>query len=408
MPWEKDPLDQKVRFVTLAEKRKELGVSFAELCRSFGISRQCGYEWLGRWQREGANGLRERSRVARHRPHALDDEALGFLLALKEKHPNWGAKKVRSHIKRFFPERACPAVSTIHELFRREGRVRRRARPRFNAKTPPGTKPRWANHVWGADYKGWFLLGNGARCDPFTLTDLFSRKGLVVDACKVISKATAWRGFEWAFLEYGLPDVVRSDGGPPFGARTTGVSAITLRLLKIGVRHEFSRPGTPTDNGCHERFHRTLGEDTLPPAGNHRAQQRRFNRFLEDFNAVRPHESLGDLCPDDVYESSRRRITKGELRDKLAERFIYEGWFETRPVARCGTVMFRNERLYIGEPLGGELIGFEPIGHDVYNVWVGPLLLGVHHRGSGELIRGDINTAIFTRAPDPDQPDPQS
>ncbi len=397
MPWEKDLLDQKVRFVALAEKRHELGLSFTELCRSVGVSRSCGYKWLSRWGNEGAEGLRERSRVAHRRKHALDEETVSFLVALKEKHPTWGAKKVRSHIRRFFPERRCPATSTVHELFRREGLVRRRGRPRFNAKTPPGTTPHWPNHVWGADYKGWFLLRNGERCDPFTLTDLFSRKGLVVNACKVISKATAWRGFEQALLDFGLPDVVRSDGGAPFGARTTGVSALTMRLLKLDIRHEFSRPATPTDNGCHERFHRTLGEDTLPPASNHRAQQRRFNRFLETFNGLRPHESLGDLCPDDIYKSSNRRITKRELRELLEEPFIYEGWFETRPVAKCGTVMFRNERLYIGEPLGGELVGFEPVSHDVYNVWAGRLLLGIYHRGSGKLLRGDINKAVFTR-----------
>ena len=29
--------------------------------------------------------------------------------------------------------------------------------------------------VVGVDYKGWFTLGDGMRCDPLTLSDLHSR-----------------------------------------------------------------------------------------------------------------------------------------------------------------------------------------------------------------------------------------
>ena len=34
-------------------------------------------------------------------------------------------------------------------------------------------KARWP--LWCADFKGWFKLGNGERCDPLTITDAASR-----------------------------------------------------------------------------------------------------------------------------------------------------------------------------------------------------------------------------------------
>jgi hypothetical protein len=52
-----------------------------------------------------------------------------------------------------------------------------------------------------------------------------------------------------------------------------------------------------------------------------------------------------------------------------------------------------SERPYIGEPLGG----FGSVSHDVYNVWARQLVLGIYRRGSGKLLRGDINKAVFTR-----------
>ena len=42
------------------------------------------------------------------------------------------------------------------------------------------TLARRANAVWTVDFKGWFRTGNGQRCEPLTVRDLFSRYGLLV------------------------------------------------------------------------------------------------------------------------------------------------------------------------------------------------------------------------------------
>jgi transposase-like protein len=41
-------------FVELALQQ---GLPFSELCRRFGISRQSGYKWLGRFRQQGLGGL---------------------------------------------------------------------------------------------------------------------------------------------------------------------------------------------------------------------------------------------------------------------------------------------------------------------------------------------------------------
>jgi putative transposase len=60
--------------------------------------------------------------------------------------------------------------------------------------------------------------------------------------------------------------------------------------VRLGVLPEFIELGKPQQNGRHERMHRTLkAETTRPPAGTLRAQQRKFNHFVQEFNTERPH-----------------------------------------------------------------------------------------------------------------------
>jgi putative transposase len=209
-------VDQRTRFVVAAERRKELGLSFGDLCAAFGVSRKTGYKWLHRWEADGAEGLQEHSRVARRRPHAVAADVRAALLELKSKRPSWGAKKLRGRLRRLFPETRWPAVSTIHEMLLGEGLVRRKPRDTvYTVKSRPVCEAHAPNDVWAADYKGWVLLKNGSRCEPFTLTDLFSRKALTIRAHEVFSSRAAWGAMEAAFRSYGLPAVVRTDTGVP-------------------------------------------------------------------------------------------------------------------------------------------------------------------------------------------------
>ena len=72
-------------------------------------------------------------------------------------------------------------------------------------------------------------------------------------------------------------------------------------------RPERIRPAKPSENGRHERMHRSLKEAVMrPPARTLSAQQRRFDAFVEEFNWQRSHEALGRLTPASVHQPSPR------------------------------------------------------------------------------------------------------
>ena len=61
MPWtETAPMKERMRFVT--DWERDL-YSMVELCERYGVSRKTGYKWIARYEREGPDGLHERSRI---------------------------------------------------------------------------------------------------------------------------------------------------------------------------------------------------------------------------------------------------------------------------------------------------------------------------------------------------------
>src|SRR5438445_12486561 len=86
-----------------------------------------------------------------------------------------------------------------------------------------------------------------------------------------------------------------------------GLSALSIWWIKLGITPERIDRGQPSQNGRHERMHRTLEEATArPPAATLRAQQQRFDAFRNEYNHDRPHEALGQQPPISCYASSPR------------------------------------------------------------------------------------------------------
>ena len=220
MPWrETRALDERMRFVLAVEAGEE---PVAAVCHRFGISRQNGYKWLGRWRAEGVAGLADRSRAPLDHPQAVAPELFEGCLAVRRAHPTWGPVKVRAALERRSPTRPWPAPSTIGALFDREGLTMKR---RLRRRAPPGG-PLFAadaaNDVWTMDFKGWFRTGDGTRVDPLTLCDACSRYLLRCQAVTRPDTEHVWPILDAAFREYGLPLRLRSDNGPPFATIGAG------------------------------------------------------------------------------------------------------------------------------------------------------------------------------------------
>lgn len=369
-------MEDRVRFVLAAVDNAE---PFAMVCRRFGVSRKIGYKWLERYRDEGVDGLKDRSRAPLHHRQALTAERAERCLAVRREHPTWGPVKVRSWLEQHEPRTPWPASSTIGALFDREGlTVKRRLRRRSPPSRAPFAQCAAANDLWCIDFKGWFVTGDGARCEPLTLSDAHSRYLLRCQALARDDTDHVWPVLDAAFREFGLPLRLRSDNGPPFAScGAGGLSQLSVRLIKAGVLPERITPGKPQQNGRLERLHLTLLQDAAtPPAPTLREQLRRLRTFQRIYNEERPHQALGNDTPAKHYAASPRRFD-GVLREPS-----YGADHEVRRVRHNGEIRWQGNTIYISAALLGEPIGLRETGDGGWTASFGPVLLGlIAHRG---------------------------
>ena len=77
------------------------------------------------------------------------------------------------------------------------------------------------------------------------------------------------------FREYGLPNAIRTDNGPPFASvGIGGLSELSVWWTKLGIRPDRITPGRPQENRRHKRMHRTLKLDAATPPHNDLKAQR--------------------------------------------------------------------------------------------------------------------------------------
>jgi len=371
MPWkEHSVMEERFRFI---EEWNSGEFGLAELCRCYGISRGTGYKWIGRYEEQGVEGLREQSRAPRHHPNEISREIEEQVIAVRAQHPSWGAPKIHSKLLMLGGQKV-PAESTIGAILKRHGltvsRKRRRTSRRASEPLAHAGAP---NAVWCADYKGWFRTADGTRIDPLTITDAYSRYVLRCQALPKIGYTLSKPVFEAAFREYGLPARLRTDNGAPFGSNgESGLTGLSVWWIKLGITPERIEPGKPQQNGRHERMHRTLKQETAsPPAKSRRAQQQRFDEFRHEYNQERPHEALGQTPPAHHYEPSQRPYP-----ERLPAIEYPSAWI-TRSVSPGGQMRWDNSYVFVAHALAGERVGLEQIDEENWRVWFSWYEVGV-------------------------------
>ncbi len=164
--------DERLKFIAQILRGEEF---MTTLCLQFGISRKTGYKWRSRYHAGGPPALVDMSLRPHTNPQATPTDISDQILALRVKHPTWGARKLRARLQRIHPEQHWPAASTIHTIVKRAGLTRTSQRRRVVPFTQPLVQVTMPNQVWCMDFKGSFNCSNGERCDTFTVTDAFSR-----------------------------------------------------------------------------------------------------------------------------------------------------------------------------------------------------------------------------------------
>lgn len=251
----------------------ELGVVLA--CEAFKISR-CMYYY---------------------QPKLVDDTVIiDELSALAEKHPKYGFRKLFMRLRN-------QGFSWNHKRVYRiycglKLNLRRKGKKRLPNRHPePLAVPSSANDSWSMDFMSDSLY-SGRRFRTFNIIDDFNRESLAIEIDSSLPTTRVIRVLERIAAYRGYPRQIRQDNGPEFIAHT-----LELWAKEHGVKLEFIKPGTPTQNAYIERFNRTYRNEVLDCyLFNSLSEVREItDDWMIDYNYERPHESLNDLPPK-IYE----------------------------------------------------------------------------------------------------------
>lgn len=371
MPWKSETMNDVRKEFAL--KALASGANLSALCREYGVTRKTGRQWRERAKRDGINQLAERSRRPKSNPTELAEGIVCRIVRLKMTHPSWGPRKICELYRRAHDQ--VLSISSCHRVLKKSGLVQpKKRRVRREAGLVLGAASALApNEVWTVDHKGWWRLHDGERCEPLTVRDAFSRYILSAQVLENTRTETVKAEFLRLFQLYGLPKVIKSDNGSPFAssAAPLGLSTLSASWVALGIELEHSRPGHPQDNAAHERMHKDLeAEVAARTQPNKRAQQAALDLWREEYNNQRPHESLQDRFPAEVYRRSSRPLP---LTPALTD---YGTGFFIRKVSANGIIKWTGQLIYVTSALAGWEVGLRLVSADRLEVWFNYLHIG--------------------------------
>ena len=380
MPWSQtSPMDQKLLFISAYLKQRR---SVVELADDFQISRKTAYKWINRYLEEGPTGLEDQSKAAFQVHNATPPKILEALLEVRKHHRSWGAGKILRIVRGNHPAWDLPVRATVCDILKRHGLTRKtKKRRKLIPPGKPATSILHPNDLWTGDFKGHFKTRDGLYCYPLTVVDAYSRRILACQAFLSPNFRQTKAVFARLFKEFGLPNRIRTDNGAPFASTALSrLSTLSAWWIQLGIHPELIEPGKPQQNGSHERMHKTLkAEATKPPAGDQKAQQRKFNVFTEEFNNVRPHEALGQETPSSVYKLSKRKMPK-----RIPD-IRYPKHFEIRYVSANGCIRWKSQWVRVTSTLKGHYIGLEEVDDGIWSVYFSNLRLGYYHEKTNRI-----------------------
>ena len=373
MGWQtKSVMEQKLLFIKMMQSGD---YTMTALCDRFGISRTTGHKLAKRFEQEGESCLRVNSRAPRSTPHKTPKRMEDAIVKLRKKYQDWGARKIRVLLEKKNLKEKIPSETTISAILKRNDLIKsnRRRNPK-EGKLYPKFDPSLPNEIWSADYKGKFKIGNKRYCWPLTICDSNSRIILDIRCHHKPDYKSVKQAYIRVFRKYGLPQFMHTDNGTPFGSMRSPrrFSQLCYWLIDQGITPVFSDPASPQQNGRHERMHKDLKaycrhkiQNTL------RKQQMIMDDFVEEYNTIRPHESLDMKTPSEIHVQSNRQYSEKKVS------YEYPLHYKVTKVCINGAARWGAYNwIFISRAARGRYIAAEEKANGIWNVSYRDVLLG--------------------------------
>jgi len=295
---------EKMEIIKIVQE-SELGVN--RTLKELGIHKSTFYQWYGRYQDEGYDGLAPRKRAVNSQWNRIPDDHRQKVVEIALDLPELSPRELACHItdnKGFFI-----SESSVYRILKRRGLITSPAHIIMRAESEFKDKTTRVNQMWQTDFTyfkiigwGWYYLS--------TVLDDYSRYIVSWELCSGMTSKDAERSIERALQSTGLknnnPPRLLSDNGSCYISNN-----LAVYLDIVGMAHVRGAPNHPQTQGKIERYHRSMKnviklENYYSPE----ELERRLSEFVDYYNNNRYHESLQNVTPADVYFGRDKQILR--------------------------------------------------------------------------------------------------
>jgi transposase InsO family protein len=232
----------------------------------------------------------------RARPRADDGVLRHTIRELAHRHRRYGYRRIADELNRQEEQRVN--VKRVHRLWKEEGLGLKRKRPKRRSYGPKGAVVHQAQrpgHVWTYDFLE-DRTARGGKLKLLCVVDEFTRQCHAIRVEPRMGSHQVIETLEQLFALHGRPEHIRSDNGPEFVAH-----AVQHWLAERSARTIYIEPGSPWQNPYIESFNGKLRDECLNMEVFANGQEARgiIEAWRCEYNARRPHSSLGYLTPDE-------------------------------------------------------------------------------------------------------------
>lgn len=263
---------------------------------TLSVTRQCGLAGLSR------SGFY-------YQPRPETDENLDLMRQIDEQYlktPWYGSRQMARHLRR---QGIKINRKRVQRLMRQMGLMAIAPKPGTSRPAPAHLVYPYLlrdltidrpNHVWCADIT-YIPMAHGFLY-LVAIMDWATRRVLSWRLSNTLDSGFCVEALDAAIAEHGTPDIFNTDQGCQF----TGSDWIGM-LTTHGIRISMDGKGRWMDNVFIERLWRSLKYECvyLNAFGSLREANRKIGHWISYYNHERPHSSLNDLTPNEVYTGIR-------------------------------------------------------------------------------------------------------
>jgi transposase InsO family protein len=263
-----------------------------EICSAYGISDRTLRRWTRAYNDGGVFGIRQKKPGPKQGSNSLSGKLQKKILQLKQKHPSWGARRIKYQY-----DLPCHWI-TVHRVIKSNGMlVRIRPKPQPSKRF----QRRYVDSMWQADTFQFRISGTG-KVYVTGFTDDRSRYRIVSRAYLNKGRDEAIDALRNALKKGRIPRQIYLDNGRQFTAKE-----FREELARYGIRPVYGRPYHPRGRGKIERYHSILWQELISQVRfsslpHFRKELRKFDRR---YNYWRKNQTLGWKTPASIYDDKK-------------------------------------------------------------------------------------------------------